>query len=206
MGELVPFSSGPRLKFAKPERIEVKGASWESLKSKVYKADGWKCRACGRRNNLTCHHMVHRSKQRLDVFENLLTLCSYCNDLEKDKILNVEWINRDLRIIRTFWRKTTAETWQEGEPGIAPSWFHNGQHPLPQIAAPRRTRPPVVSRQHVTFRDHLESKGQFFNRQEEWNANKERIVNELKAGKGVGQEDAVLLVEIIRSLEKRTLI
>jgi 5-methylcytosine-specific restriction endonuclease McrA len=42
--------------------------------------DGWKCRSCGMRGNLHCHHVVYRSHQGEDTAENLLTLCNQCHE------------------------------------------------------------------------------------------------------------------------------
>lgn len=42
--------------------------------------DGWKCRNCGMRNGLHCHHVIYRSEMGEDVSWNLCTLCSECHD------------------------------------------------------------------------------------------------------------------------------
>ncbi len=42
--------------------------------------DQWKCRNCGMRNDLQCHHIIFRSEMGEDVTWNLITLCSTCHD------------------------------------------------------------------------------------------------------------------------------
>jgi 5-methylcytosine-specific restriction endonuclease McrA len=42
--------------------------------------DGWKCRRCGMRNNLHCHHIVFRSERGVDASWNLITLCQLHHD------------------------------------------------------------------------------------------------------------------------------
>jgi hypothetical protein len=42
--------------------------------------DGYKCRKCGYRENLHCHHIKFRSEGGLDTSWNLITLCSDCHD------------------------------------------------------------------------------------------------------------------------------
>ena len=36
--------------------------------------DGWKCRNCGMRNGLHCHHVIYRSEMGVDVSWNLHTV------------------------------------------------------------------------------------------------------------------------------------
>ena len=50
------------------------------LSLKVFVRDGWKCRKCGYRQTLQCHHIIFRSKMGEDVTWNLVTLCSTCHD------------------------------------------------------------------------------------------------------------------------------
>lgn len=50
------------------------------LVKQVLNRDGWKCRSCGSRNNLHCHHVWFRSHGGPDALWNLLALCSACHD------------------------------------------------------------------------------------------------------------------------------
>ncbi len=202
MGEVVRFPNGAnRLPFAKPERIEKKGHEWKKLVQQLYEKDGRICRACGRRSNLTPHHMVHRSRQRLDVIEELLTLCSWCNDLEKDRLLEVKWVNRELRIIAVRWRKTTAADWEDAEPGRPPAWFHGGAHPLPQIVS--RQKKPDYKRGGVSFREHLATKGQSFSLLAAWDLQAPFILKKIKAGETILAEEAALMMRVIDRLRGR---
>jgi 5-methylcytosine-specific restriction endonuclease McrA len=54
-------------------------AEYKALCAKVLQRDGWKCRSCGLRQNLACHHVVYRSQQGVDAAYNLLTLCEQCH-------------------------------------------------------------------------------------------------------------------------------
>lgn len=49
-------------------------------KALMYVRDGWKCRCCKSRNNLTPHHVVYQSQGGTDDLFNLLTLCINCHD------------------------------------------------------------------------------------------------------------------------------
>ena len=53
---------------------------YERNKALMYQRDGWKCRCCRSRNNLTPHHVVYQSHGGTDDLFNLLTLCIRCHD------------------------------------------------------------------------------------------------------------------------------
>ena len=42
--------------------------------------DGWRCRRCQSRENLTLHHIVRRSEGGSDTPKNLIALCRPCHD------------------------------------------------------------------------------------------------------------------------------
>ena len=46
----------------------------------VHQRDKWKCRCCGKRENLHAHHILYRSQGGLDETRNLITLCFTCHD------------------------------------------------------------------------------------------------------------------------------
>jgi 5-methylcytosine-specific restriction endonuclease McrA len=51
----------------------------KELSKECFTRDGFKCRHCGSRNNLSAHHMIFRSQGGLDELWNLITLCSFCH-------------------------------------------------------------------------------------------------------------------------------
>lgn len=65
----------PRRKGALPP------ARYRALMLSVYERDGWRCRQCGSRRNLTPHHISRRSQGGADVLENLVCLCLQCHEL-----------------------------------------------------------------------------------------------------------------------------
>lgn len=67
-------SIGPR-----PMRLRLDTASYQSLRQKVLRRDGWRCQACGTMSNLEVHHKQFRSHSGHDSEENLITLCVCCH-------------------------------------------------------------------------------------------------------------------------------
>lgn len=59
----------------KRSRLQLPPKEYKALCNRVMNRDGWKCRHCGYRNNLTCHHVLFRSQGGDDIENNLLTLC-----------------------------------------------------------------------------------------------------------------------------------
>lgn len=80
--------------FACPKKGEVRleGKEYEELRNQIFERDNWTCRNpnCRSHKNLTVHHKVKRSKLRLDVPENLITLCVECHDLVEAGKLVIE--------------------------------------------------------------------------------------------------------------------
>jgi len=60
-----------------PSRLE--GLSYESLRQKILRRDGWRCQWCGTMSNLEVHHKEFRSHSGSDSANNLITLCANCH-------------------------------------------------------------------------------------------------------------------------------
>jgi len=69
------------MKRVKPKRTRIKlsPAEYEELRFQVLRRDGWRCQACGRRENLEVHHKKLRSHLGSDPEENLITVCNSCH-------------------------------------------------------------------------------------------------------------------------------
>lgn len=58
---------------------------YHALCKAILQRDNWKCRSCGMRSGVCCHHIVFRSQGGEDTPENILVLCSACHDgIHKD--------------------------------------------------------------------------------------------------------------------------
>jgi 5-methylcytosine-specific restriction endonuclease McrA len=64
---------------------------YAAAKKQMFVRDGYKCRHCRSRENLTPHHMVMRSQVGKDVLENLLCLCIKCHNAIHDGFLTIKW-------------------------------------------------------------------------------------------------------------------
>ena len=53
---------------------------YAELTQYVFDRDGWRCRNCNFRRNLSAHHIQFRSQGGEDTDENLVTLCMSCHD------------------------------------------------------------------------------------------------------------------------------
>jgi hypothetical protein len=51
------------------------------LRARVLARDGYRCRCCGSRHNLTVHHKKQRRKGGRTKAKNLLTVCEHCHSL-----------------------------------------------------------------------------------------------------------------------------
>ncbi|MCP3921710.1 MAG: hypothetical protein GY714_03905 [Desulfobacterales bacterium] len=85
--------------FKVPKRsVILVGKDYTKLTNKVYKRDGFKCTNpnCTHRINhfnfLTAHHLIKRSKLRLDILKNLISVCLCCHDEIETGDLDVNWI------------------------------------------------------------------------------------------------------------------
>lgn len=70
-----------------PRKNALPEVEWTKLRFAVMERDGWECRWCGKRRDLTVHHIDARGAGGGDVEENLITLCARCH----------EWIQRRWR-------------------------------------------------------------------------------------------------------------
>jgi 5-methylcytosine-specific restriction endonuclease McrA len=53
---------------------------WLKVSRAVKKRDGYRCRRCGARRQLSAHHIKPRAQGGTDSLRNLLTLCAACHD------------------------------------------------------------------------------------------------------------------------------
>jgi 5-methylcytosine-specific restriction endonuclease McrA len=63
----------------KPVRLRLDLESYERLRQRVLRRDGWRCQYCGTMSNLEVHHKQFRSHSGEDSEENLITLCTKCH-------------------------------------------------------------------------------------------------------------------------------
>jgi 5-methylcytosine-specific restriction endonuclease McrA len=63
----------------KATSLRLDSASYESLRQRVLRRDGWRCQSCGTMSNLEVHHRQFRSHSGHDSEENLMTLCAECH-------------------------------------------------------------------------------------------------------------------------------
>jgi len=60
-----------------PVRLDPE--SYEQLRQKVLRRDGWRCQTCGAMSNLEVHHQNFRSHSGENSEQNLVTLCAGCH-------------------------------------------------------------------------------------------------------------------------------
>ena len=53
--------------------------SYEGLRQRILRRDGWRCQSCGAMSSLEIHHLEFRSHSGADSEENLITLCTACH-------------------------------------------------------------------------------------------------------------------------------
>lgn len=53
--------------------------SYENLRQRVLRRDGWRCQSCGTMSNLEVHHKQFRSHLGDDSELNLITMCTACH-------------------------------------------------------------------------------------------------------------------------------
>lgn len=88
----------------KSGRVVLKGNAYLRFKYEVHALDNWKCRICpyfGRSaiRALTVHHMIKRSKLRLDVVTNAISTCVECHERIERGELIVSWIDAEKRTV-----------------------------------------------------------------------------------------------------------
>ncbi len=64
---------------SKVPRLRLDPLSYESLRQRVLRRDGWRCQSCGTMSNLEVHHKQFRSHSGEDSEDNLITLCALCH-------------------------------------------------------------------------------------------------------------------------------
>ena len=62
-----------------PGPLRLDPVSYETLRQRVLRRDGWRCQSCGTMSNLEIHHKQFRSHSGEDSEENLITLCIRCH-------------------------------------------------------------------------------------------------------------------------------
>jgi 5-methylcytosine-specific restriction endonuclease McrA len=63
----------------KPVRVRLTQDEYAELRRQVLDRDGWKCRVCGNRKELTVDHIKKRSQGGGDTLQNLWVLCNFCH-------------------------------------------------------------------------------------------------------------------------------
>jgi 5-methylcytosine-specific restriction endonuclease McrA len=63
----------------KAERLRLDPESYDRLRQKILRRDGWRCQSCGTMANLEVRHKKFRGHSGHDAEENLLTLCATCH-------------------------------------------------------------------------------------------------------------------------------
>jgi hypothetical protein len=70
--------------YAPRKAPRVKWRTSGAKRRRIYRRDGWQCKFCGTRRNLTLDHVVPRSRGGSDDDSNLQTLCEPCNQAKGD--------------------------------------------------------------------------------------------------------------------------
>lgn len=60
-------------------RLRLEGISYEALRQRVLRRDGWRCQFCGTMSNLEVHYQQYRSHSGDDSEQNLITLGTECH-------------------------------------------------------------------------------------------------------------------------------
>lgn len=90
------------LRFAKPRSVRLDGLDYWRFKMAVHSADNWRCLICvffgeSGLKPLTVHHLLKRSKLRLDLVTNAISACLQCHEkIERGQLL-VSWIDAEKR-------------------------------------------------------------------------------------------------------------
>jgi len=66
-------------------RVE-RGKVSNKMRFSIYKRDGYRCRICGSRENLEVDHIIPIAKGGKSTYDNLQTLCHYCNVKKGSKL------------------------------------------------------------------------------------------------------------------------
>ena len=79
--------------FPKPHREKLEGDEYKKFIESIFSRDGWKCRKCGERRNLTPHHLKKRSQLGGDTPGNVITLCIGDHEAVERNELEVELVD-----------------------------------------------------------------------------------------------------------------
>lgn len=70
--------------------MKLSAHHYRKLVAKVMARDNYQCRRCGAtRGFLSCHHILKRSKLRLDTAKNLVLLCHVCHELVERHVIDI---------------------------------------------------------------------------------------------------------------------
>ena len=76
----------PRIILRGPQPNPYKYDIPKGLRRRVFERDQYTCVRCGSTENLCADHITPYSKGGLTTFENLQTLCRWCNTSKGDRI------------------------------------------------------------------------------------------------------------------------
>jgi len=82
--------------------VRLEGEAYAAFLREVFELDNWRCKICCRTVPLQGHHMQKRSQGRLDVVENVISLCYRCH----------EWVERRRMIVEPVEMKARLITWR----------------------------------------------------------------------------------------------
>lgn len=85
--------------FPKQGRVRLDGPAYWRFKMQVHALDDWRCAVCRKITALTLHHLIKRSKLRLDTPDNCISLCVSCHDAVESGVITVEWADMAARRI-----------------------------------------------------------------------------------------------------------
>jgi len=107
-----------RTKVYAPSKSDLNEKEWKSVETKIKKRDGYTCRSCGLRVNLTVHHILPRDEGGTEIPDNLITLCRVCHDeIEecgfKTKLEIIDFKRKKSLIRGKIKEETPAIKWQQ---------------------------------------------------------------------------------------------
>lgn len=98
------------LAIPKEGKVKLSGRAFQRLQEIVFASDHYRCRVCLGVKPLQMHHVIRKSKQRLDTESNCLSLCADCHELEQRHIITIEWDDQEKRTILVTGRDTCSST------------------------------------------------------------------------------------------------
>jgi len=72
------------------KKIKLQDEDYKILIQEILKRDNYSCRKCKSKEHLQAHHVIKRSKIRLDLDWNLITVCYRCHFLLESHQLLIE--------------------------------------------------------------------------------------------------------------------